>query len=111
MSRHTFHDSEGVKWTVGWDEPLVSYFAQREDASRELQDLAGDKIGDVTTFDRLLERLQGHVELPGEIRAKLQREEPPFTEPAIARAHDRYAHLASVMQTAAAPANQPEVQR
>lgn len=111
MSRHEFDDSAGVTWTVGWDEPMVSYFAQREveiDGERELEDLAGTSIGEVTTYDGLLERLRGHVELPDEISAALRREAPQFTDAKITRA--RAQHELGAMLRDAAAGRTPEVE-
>ena len=118
MSRHEFDDSAGVTWTVGWDEPMVSYFAQREveiDGERELEDLAGTSIGEVTTYDGLLERLlelPGHgaasVELPDEISAALRREAPQFTDAKITRA--RAQHELGAMLRDAAAGRTPEVE-
>jgi len=86
MSRHEFVDGAGSEWTVGWDEPMVTFFAQRLGADHELEDVAGDKVGDVTTVPALLERLDGRVELPAEVQRKLEAEAPAFTAAPIARA-------------------------
>ena len=103
MSRREFQDPEGVSWTVGWDEPMVTYFAQREDADHELEDLAGTTIGDVTTLDGLLERLQGHVELPDDIRAALAREAPAFTEPKVIKAQAHHDQLGAYLRDGMGP--------
>jgi phage shock protein A len=113
MSRHEFADNAGVTWTVGWDEPMVSYFAQRDveiDGERELEDLAGTSIGEVTTYDGLLERLRDHVELPEDVSAALRREAPQFTDAKITRARAQHDQLGAMLRDAVADRS-PEVER
>ncbi|MGE3194634.1 MAG: hypothetical protein AB7K08_14340 [Microbacteriaceae bacterium] len=105
MSRHEFVDAKGATWTVGWDEPMVTYFAQRDvdiDGERELEDFAGTSIGEITTYDGLLERLRDHVELPDEISANLKRESPDFTDTKIIRARAQHDQLGAMLRDAVA---------
>lgn len=114
MSRHEFVDDAGSTWTVGWDEPMVTYFAQREIRhdgldDDDLEDIAGTSIGDVTTLDGLLERLREHVQLPEEIHARLEREQPEFTAAPIAQAIAKQDQLGAHLRDAFQPGS--EVQR
>ncbi|MEO5536030.1 MAG: hypothetical protein ABIR17_12975 [Pseudolysinimonas sp.] len=105
MSRHEFIDDAGSTWTVGWDEPMVTYFAQREvelgHGERDLVDVAGTSLGEVTTYDGLVEKLREHVELPEEIAAALRREAPDFTDAKITKARAHHDQLGAALRDAA----------
>lgn len=100
MNRHEFEHGGG-RWIVGWDEATVTYFAQREEADRELTDVAGTSVGQHTTVASLLEQLHETVELPDELRAQLEREAPAFTAAAVQQARLRVDELAADLQRAA----------
>ena len=100
MSRHTFEHG-GARWFVGWDEPTVTYFAQREEPDRELTDVAGTSVGQHTTVASLLVQLHETVEVPDELRAQLEREAPAFTAAAVQQARLRVDELACDLQRAA----------
>jgi hypothetical protein len=113
MSRHAF-EQDGSHWVVGWDEPTVTYFAQRENADRDLDDVTGTTVGQHTHVSSLLNELDGQVTVPDEVRAQLEREAPAFTAAAVARAESRVDELAAELNRAANSRSQlvaTEVQR
>ena len=111
MSRHEF-EHDGARWFVGWDEATVTYYAQREGADRELTDVAGTSVGQHTTVASLLEQLHETVELPDELRARLEGEAPAFTAAAVQQAQLRVDELASDVQRALrGPLPEPGVER
>lgn len=100
MSRHAF-EHDGSRWVVGWDEPAMTYFAQRENADRDLDDVTGTTVGQHTHVGSLLDELDGQVTVPDDVRAQLEREAPTFTAAAVARAQSRVDELAAELHRAA----------
>jgi hypothetical protein len=99
MSRHAF-EQDGSRWVIGWDEPTVTYFAQRENAAQDLDNLTGTTLGQHTHLGSLLNELNGQVTVPDDVRAQLEREAPAFTTAAIARAESRVDELAAELNRA-----------
>jgi len=99
MSRHAF-EHDGSRWVVGWDESTVTYFAQRENADRDLDDVTGTSIGQHTQVASLLGELRDQVTVPDDVRAQLEREAPAFTAAVVERAQTRVDELAGEVQRA-----------
>jgi hypothetical protein len=112
-SRHAF-EQDGSHWVLGWDEPTVTYFAQRENTGQDLDDVTGTTVGQHTQVGSLLNELAGQVTVPDDVRAQLEREAPAFTAAAVARAESRVDELAAELNRAASSRSQlvaTEVQR
>jgi hypothetical protein len=79
MSRYTFR-GEDPRHTivVGWDNPLLTYFAQvwdeRSSEDYEPELWVGCKIGEIETVDELAEVVAAYGELPAEIVASLEQD-------------------------------------
>jgi len=99
MSRHAF-EHDGSQWIVGWDESTVTYFAQRENAERDLDDVTGKSFGQHTQVASLLDEIRDQVTVPEDVRAQLEREAPAFTAAAVQRAQTRVDELAGEVQRA-----------
>jgi hypothetical protein len=99
MSRHAF-EQDGSHWVLGWDEPTVTYFAQRENAAQDLDDVTGTTVGQHTHMGSLLNELDGQVTVPDDVRTQLEREAPTFTAAAVVRAESRVDELAAEMHRA-----------
>lgn len=93
MSRHLF-TADGNSWTVGYDRPLQTYFAQVEPTPAPGQDydddllreVAGERPGEVRTAEDLVAILATHnVTIPTDVMEQL-RIEPHI--PARAAVHD-----------------------
>lgn len=100
MSRHNFADAHGTTWTVGWDEPTVTFYVQRELPDGELEDVTGERIGEHTRVESIVEALREQVEIPAEILADLEQETPAFATPAIKHADARRDELAAALVAA-----------
>ena len=100
MSRHAF-EHDGSRWFVGWDEPTSTYFAQRENADQDLDDVTGTSVGQHTRVASLVDELRAQVTVPDDVRAQLEAEAPAFATASVERAHTRVNELAAELQRAA----------
>jgi hypothetical protein len=99
MSRHAF-EHDGARWFVGWDEPTVTYFAQRKNTAHDLDDVTGTSVGQHSRVASLVDELRDQVTVPDDVRAQLEAEAPAFTSASIARAQTRIHELAAELQRA-----------
>lgn len=81
--------------TVGWDDPLETYFAQVVDPNAEDEDdsmrlwVGGEPKDKVTTVDALRERIYEYAMIPEDIAEKLYQDYVNRTEPSPLQRHMR----------------------
>ncbi|MBX3196282.1 MAG: hypothetical protein KF727_14440 [Microbacteriaceae bacterium] len=109
MSRHVFAGDDGRDWTVGWEERMVTFFAQVDtDDEIGVADVAGVEIGECTTVESLEAAIAEHTPIPDEIREQLVRETPDFARvgQAVDAARVHRDQLMQAMSAAAAGAQE-----
>jgi hypothetical protein len=120
MSRYTFAAGDGNSWTLGWDGPTATYFADREplepppydpqthgpseDAYEEslYVQVAGGDVGELPTLADLQARLPAELAVPPTILERLAADGPTDPGAHAVRARERIAGMERLLTGAAA---------
>jgi single-strand DNA-binding protein len=89
MTRYRYTEGTTV-WYVGWDTGLCTYFAQKEtdDPDNDLDNVAGNVIGELFTVHELQQALHGTTVIPDDILYCLADDTSPYPEPEAAALRD-----------------------
>jgi hypothetical protein len=125
MSRYSFAAEDGNSWTLGWDGPTATYFADREPLEPHPYDarihgpsedayedslyvqVAGGDVGELPTLADLQARLPAELAVPPTILERLAADGPTDPGAHAARARERIAGMERLLTGASsAPAAQ-----